>query len=538
MGMYNGCGVRNSVLDRARRIDRALSLGESVPKPFRKQNPVLDGKNEVVLFSRQKTMYCSTPSLALDGLVFRAQKDHPNWGFTVVELLDDNGKIKLEVYRKTVDGWEKVNFSSIREVIEHYDPMIVGYSATSRDEGPLNTLIRPEVDTNHRLLIVGGACVSAAGNQIIQNFPLRAHVYFDAGLESPAVFSRLLEDPNNWANIPGVIRIEEYEDLRCFGGDLTIRPGRSQTPEPSDKIEPVPATHQRTANWDNKTIYRVGTAVGCSYTCTFCCSGGQYIPLPIEGVSKFLDSVVVDMKRRGLGREDVLVFLEDGNVGGDLNHPDMLEHANRLLELFSTYELNIGIQVRYDNLNDEYLARLKKGNVTYIFTSIESTDPLVLKKMGKKQEGNVKEIYETFRRLRELGIDYSISFIRGTSGDTLETFMRTASLVYLLTPLHACGEITKVYPGTADARRFQRETGIDVALAYVTGRELANNQWLGPENDGTLLFMPLREAVHALDRVERLFRHGEGLVDLGLEPLSRVTYQMDEIGFFTRIPIQ
>jgi len=477
--------------------------------------------NEVVLVAMQETMYMPTPSMALDQLVFHALQDHPEWGFTVVELaVTEDRKLVPIVNRMTERGWESKEFDSLQGVVDTYDPSVLGFSATSKHVKRLMDLVGNEVDAEDRMVIAGGPGISAGIKSVRKRFKDVADVLYDTGSNSAELFSRLLDNPSD-------LRI-----LEAIAEDMDLRPGLN-----------VPASHQRLADWDGKTVYRTQTASGCAHYCNFCAISNKFVPRSIDEVRDYLDSVVEDMKKKGLRKEDVLVFLEDGNFGGDDKTPArrrMKAHYEKVLKLFSDYDLNFGVQVRYDNLSDEYLAELRDGNVSYLFTSVESTNTRVLKKMHKAQTGNIKRIYERFQKIREMDFEYAISFIRGTEEDTMDTFMQTASFVRLLAPEYACMEVAKVYPGTVLSRRvrFEAEAKVHMGVTsiYSTGIHLVDNPLLGPENDGTFLLTTEKAALEAIRASEQLFCNGVGARDLGLVPLEgNYHYVMDRPGFFRKV---
>lgn len=148
----------------------------------------------------------------------------------------------------------------------------------------------------------------------------------------------------------------------------------------------------------------------------------------------------------------------------------------------------------------------------------------------------LEEIYATFKKMHDRGIDYAVSFIRGLEGDTQETFMQTADFVRnVLTPKFACAEVAKVYPNTFDAQRYEARTGRNVERAYCTGEDLVDNPSLGPENNGTLLLIPEQAALVSLGTVSNLFSQ-RARKDFGFDPIvPNAQYVEGRQGFFQRV---
>ncbi len=526
--MQDAPDIADTFQEESRRSQARLPKGynRSVPKQ-------IDGNPEVVMVAIQDSMYAGTPFLGLDQLVFQAQSDHPDWGFTVVELSrNDDDSFTPKVDRKTQDGWQEIDLNSLNEVISHFDPLVIGYTSTSKNVAELTAMLRAIPSSKFRRTVAGGMGISSDREGAVEAYGDAIDLFFDAGRMSPDIFSDLLDDAEHIGGLLGTQRIQDYKRA----GEM-VEFELSTFDSPSQKLSKiVPASHQRSASWGGKTVYRFKSAEGCGYSCTFCAVGNDYAPRSIDEVREFLDSVVDDMKNKGLSREDVLVFLEDGNLGGDnttKRREAMQNHAHEMLSLFSGYSLDFGIQVRYDNLSESYLDMLQEGNVNYLYTSVESSNPDVLKKMGKGQKGDVDQIYTTFRSIKERGMKYAISFIRGTEGDTVDTFRQTASLVYALAPDFAFVETAKVYPNTADAVRYERSTGINVSQAYLNGEGLSHGPEFSAEDNGTLLLLTESEAVEAAKVAQGIFCRQEDIVDNALETLTpNPAYDMVRPGFF------
>ncbi|MFA6888043.1 MAG: radical SAM protein [Candidatus Woesearchaeota archaeon] len=534
--MISDFGVEDEVSS-AIRVETALGRGTAISRRDRRRFIHTNRKEiihveEVVLVTLQETMYMDTPCLGLDALVYHAQKQHPEWGFTVVELRYNSGHYVPVVDRKTDSGWQRLEGLNLRDVSSRFNPSIVGLSSTSKGFNRLVGIVHDEIDTERKLVVAGGVHPSIASDETFDRYRRLVDVFIRG--DGVKAFRQILDNPQKAELADGAIR-KEYLYGNLVGDASNVFHTSKQPAKDFAETGIVPAQHQRTATWAHKTVYRLQTATGCTYGCSFCAIPNNYQTKSVKEVRTFLDSVITDMTQKGLRKENVLVFIEDGNFGGP-KRSRMYAHASDMLELFEAYNLNFGVQLRYDNITDDYLERLERGHVNYVFTSVESVDAKVLLQSRKGQKGQLDEIYATFRKMHDKGIEYAISFISGLEGDSQESFMQTANFVRdVLTPKIACEEIAKVYPKTVDAERYEATTGINVERAYCTGKGLVNNPLLGSENNETLLLIPVQEALISLEMVSNLFSQ-RAETNFGFNPIvPNAKYIESRTGFFQRI---
>ena len=160
--MISDFGIEDE-LSSAIRVEAALGRGAAIPERDRKRfihtnrKDVLYSK-EAVLVTLQETMYMNTPSLGLDALVYHAQKQHPDWGFTVVELQYNDGHYVPVVDRKTNSGWQRLESLELSEVSTRLNPSVVGLSSTSKRFDKLVDIVHDEIDTR-----------SSPGNSTLQH---------------------------------------------------------------------------------------------------------------------------------------------------------------------------------------------------------------------------------------------------------------------------------------------------------------------------------------------------------------------------------
>jgi hypothetical protein len=321
------------------------------------------------------------------------------------------------------------------------------------------------------------------------------------------------------------------------------------------------SSEQRLATWGDEIVVRAQTAEGCQYACSFCAvsaltlqgpgiSAQRYIPYNLQTFATFLNSLAQDPRIQAVPQDKLLIYLEDAQVGGKPGS-DYDRRSQELHSLLSAYPYRFGYQTRLDtfietnkdgkrSIRYDLMNQLREGNVKYLFLSLESLDPGVLRRMSKGQDASLVEIYEVFKGLKERDIDYMISFIGGTENEPHGSSLRTAAFIAeILAPKNIAFEIAKVYPGTSDARTFMKRHGIDVADAYTTGNHTTSysNLDLPPEERGCVLqSLSEGDAVKLHRQVSSVITRQGSLRNQfaqNFQPLGHANYEAISPGFFS-----
>ncbi len=133
---------------------------------------------------------------------------------------------------------------------------------------------------------------------------------------------------------------------------------------------------------------------------------------------------------------------------------------------------------RVDSLDDRLLRLMADAGCFFVALGIESGDPEMLQRMGKRI--TPEQIYTTVRLCREAGIKTSGSFVLGYPGETASSLARTAALIRSI-PLDFLVLMTATpYPGTALYRDLQSRGRITASFweefvfsRYVVGSGLS-----------------------------------------------------------------
>lgn len=530
--------------------------------------------NRVLLLEGQHTMYMPTPSLGVDRVAHLILRERPNATVmsAIVSYTKAGGNFKVDEVRVDQldeNGSTQVrSYKSLSELIREFDPALIGIGGTSKDNPVTSRLLNESgAPLSSVLVVAGGIHVTRAPIETMRALggkPIDIALIGTTEESLPKLLAAMEEssqsgDTRAILNIPEsvtFVREPGYELLldrrnitlpRFQARTSSLVVGKANVPVRSHYTiegELPDSSQQRLTQWGDTTIVRLQTAEGCQYGCNFCAvkaiaKAEPWLPYDLFAIDRFLSSIERDSRIQGVSSDKLLVYLEDGQIGGS---PGSLwdQRARALLKILEKYPYRYGIQVRYDVLNNSFLDALSEANVTYLFTSIESLNPTVLRRMNKGQAGDPVAVYAAYEKIRRRGIDYMISFIGGTEAEPYMSVPTTAAFIPLLSPAHIAFEIAKVYPGTADAEHYSRQHGINVASAYSSLRHLTDySEELPPEERGCVLQHLNPKQAKKLHRlVDEIIIGEPGKLrsewESRFSPLGPTKYEVYQPGFFSR----
>lgn len=219
--------------------------------------------------------------------------------------------------------------------------------------------------------------------------------------------------------------------------------------------------------------YAVQTSRGCPFRCEFCSErhflGKDYRCRPVG-------EVVEEVRHCG----SRFIFFADSNFGGD---------RHRAAELM---EALISLRIRWSSLWTLYLCKdarfmdlAQRSGLLHVNIGMESINPATLKAMNKSHN-RVGEYTEILADLRRRGISYSLNFVFGWDGETVDVFRATLEFLREQKVPAAYFNILTPHKGTPFHDRMEKEGRIlnaedigrwpgnfcHIAPAYCTPAEL------------------------------------------------------------------
>jgi len=162
--------------------------------------------------------------------------------------------------------------------------------------------------------------------------------------------------------------------------------------------------------------FAVQASRGCPFRCEFCSErfylGQSYRTRPVA-------EVVEEIRRSGAKN---FLFV-DSNFGG--KRSQALELMEGLIPLKLRWS---ALWTSYLCNDDEFMDLAKRSGLLHVNLGIESIDPLILEAMNKRFN-KVSKYEEMLNSLRRRGLSYSMNFIFGWDGESLDVF--DATLAFL-----------------------------------------------------------------------------------------------------------
>jgi anaerobic magnesium-protoporphyrin IX monomethyl ester cyclase len=298
------------------------------------------------------------------------------------------------------------------------------------------------------LVVLFGQHATALPSHLLR---LSSFVDFALGGEPEVPARELVRALSTGASLLGVpgLTFRENGEIRC--GPCPPRLPIDELPRPArDLLDPrlykLP---------DGEPFTSVLASRGCPYNCPFClapsCNGLAWRPrTPMRLVAEVEEVVRSQGIRSFLFRSD--------------HFPLKRRWVEEVCCLMREKSLEVRwiCNSRVDSLDEELLRVMAEAGCFFIALGIESGDPDMLERMGKRI--TPEQIRRTVELCRQLGIKTSGSFVLGFPGETAASLARTAALIRSI-PLDFLVLMTATpYPGTALYRDLRAEGKITASF--------------------------------------------------------------------------
>ncbi len=208
---------------------------------------------------------------------------------------------------------------------------------------------------------------------------------------------------------------------------------------------PIPAWHLINAKKYLKYETPLVTSRGCPYRCAFCYNQ-KYHERKWRGRSP--EMVIREIEYlESIHPINRLKFYDDNLTANKKRFFAILDSLSKDYPMF--------IETRVNNINNEFIDKIKRFSDPYLFIGIESGSPSMLKKMQK--DITVPQIKYAFNLLNENKIDTTASFMIGLPGERKEEMQMTLKLVDEINPTRFTCCIYTPYPGSLFYNKIIKE---------------------------------------------------------------------------------
>jgi radical SAM superfamily enzyme YgiQ (UPF0313 family) len=190
-------------------------------------------------------------------------------------------------------------------------------------------------------------------------------------------------------------------------------------------------------------------ARGCPFHCTFC-DCNHYWQKTYR--TRKVESIIKELKMLTAGNPNIKsVRFRDESI--TLKKQYCMDLCRALID--NDIKLEFHAHSRLDGLDEELVAMLAKAGFKLLFIEIESGSENVLKNLKKGIK--LERLAPNLELLRKYGINFRLSFMSSTPGETFFDTLKTVRLVKRLRLKRSeyyMGIGVDIYPGTEECRRF------------------------------------------------------------------------------------
>ena len=247
--------------------------------------------------------------------------------------------------------------------------------------------------------------------------------------------------------------VNNLDNLEKVKGIGFKKDGKVIITQPRELIQnlddlPFPARHHlpmrkyRETNTTRTPFVRMLSSRGCYGRCIFCVwnqvlFNRQFRARSPKNVIKEMEFLLDDYKVK-------YIYIDDDTFTIDKQR--VLDICDLMIEKGIHKKIRWGTLSRVNSIDLEMLERMKKSGCDMIVYGVESGSQKILNNM--KKGITLKQIRETIKNTKKVGIRIHATFMFGAPGETKETIRQTIDFAKELNPDTAQFPICMPYPGT------------------------------------------------------------------------------------------
>lgn len=355
------------------------------------------------------------------------------------------------------------------------NPDIVGISFLTRAHKQVRKLTEAIKDVYSSLpIVLGGTQVTALPKEIMSTFRADFAVLGEGEETFRDLIENIEQDSADFSQIDGLSYRSEAKTIinkpRALISDLDSLPFPAWDLMPPANYRIVPILEPA----KSFPIAPIMTSRGCPYNCSFCASNVTW-----QRRIRFRSPANV--------LAEILMLKEDFGVKeihfADDNFTMNIERAAEICDLLIQEEVNLPWQcpngVRIDRLTLPLLKKMKASGCYALGLGIESADPKILARAGKKLD--LKIVPEVLANIKKAGIESNGFFILGLPGDNKKSIQKTINFALNQPFDRAWFNIFTPYPGSPAFNDWLGERSFasidwdkhDCSTAVVTTKDLS-----------------------------------------------------------------
>ncbi len=360
----------------------------------------------------------------------------------VASALEANDcSVKIIDFEVTKRGW--------REILDEYQPVVVGISGTTHTRFASFDLARQAKDYNPGIITVyGGVHATFTAFDTLKNVKSIDYIIAGEGEASLVKFIKNLKNKNELDNIPGL----------AFRSDNGITSIPAQRITNIDNL-PIPAyslldmdKYAVELPFIKKKAISLMTSRGCTAHCVFCSASRMFDHcVTNHSAARVLDEVEILLNQYGF--EGIKVFDSTLTIEADHIRGICDEILKRNIKFPWECEIRVG------TVDGKILERMKEAGCYYVNFGVESGSQRILNRMRKGFK--IDQAEELLKICHALGLKTKVFFSFGHIGETMADVEKTLRFIDghrdLITTV-ASGAGVRIYPGT-ELEDYARKEG-------------------------------------------------------------------------------
>ena len=394
-----------------------------------------NGKFRILLLSVSSTSFFYEQVVIPFGLVSLASFiDCPNYEIKGIELNWPAERI-LQRYLKVDD--------EILKQILDFSPNMVAMSTYASNM--YNCLFWADVIKQklpYCFVVVGGNHVSyIAGECLSKCESIDAVVRFEGEIPFKMLCEKCSREDFEFGDVPNLVWRKNGETIE------------NQKMILLDNIESLPIINRTyfTSQQTDKLLTHADVvgARGCPFHCTFC-DCNHYWQKTYR--TRKVESIIKELKRLIGDNPDIKsVRFRDESI--TLKKQYCMDLCRALID--NNIKIEFHAHSRLDGLDEELVVMLAKAGFKLLFIGVESGSEKVLKNLKKGIK--LERLVPSLELLRKHGIDFRLSFMSSTPGETFFDTLKTVRLIKRLKLKRSeyyMGIGVDIYPGTEECNKF------------------------------------------------------------------------------------
>ncbi len=307
---------------------------------------------------------------------------------------------------------------------------------------------------------MGGHFPTFEFEEVLYAIPELDSVIRHEGEETLRELFHKIDQPDSWENILGLAyRVKDtirINPLRPLITDL-------------DTI-PFPVRDASGTTHRGIDIRSVAGSRGCYYNCSFCSISEFYRRPPgparrTRSPRNVVREMVALHEKYGT---QIFIFQDDDLFMRTQEHRQWLnQFLNELWGADLADKILWRISCRVDDLDSDYIQKMKQAGLVSIYIGIESVSDRELKTLNKGY--SAKDVYRAVDMLHEVGMPFEFGFMLLTPDSTTETVEENIDFLQFMSEngdalVHFCKMAP--YAGTAIQGRLRQEGRLEGSLAY------------------------------------------------------------------------